>query len=230
MTPFKGTNRITSPFGPRRSPISGRQEQHKGEDIVTSGTWPGDAWLVRECTGGTVLRVTKDQWRGNYVDVETWPGVFERYQHMHEIYVRPGRAVPQGFILGMAGKTGDSTGVHLHFEVQKSGGAVNPSAWSGVPNAVGSYAGDDKMDGAADVPVPGAGEPGAVKPERPTAPEPAKPQPEWPEVPSGPVGPAGPGRPVLYEYSGIVASPGDAAAIEGLLAGLGIPFDKKEAG
>ncbi len=202
MTPFRGTNRVTSAYGPRRSPISGRQEQHKGEDIVAAGAWPGEAWLVRECSGGTVLRVTSDQWRGNYVDVQTAPGVFERYQHMHEIYVRPGQGVPQGCILGMAGKTGDSTGPHLHFEVQKNGVAVNPAAWSDLPNAVGICPGNDKLDGEARGEAPG---------------------------PPVPAVPHLPGRPVLYEHNGIVASPGDAAATETLLAEKAIPFVKKEA-
>ena len=154
MTPFKGTNRVTSPFGYRTSPIYGTAELHKGEDITTTGTWPGPDWQVRECTGGTVLRVTSDKWRGNYVDVQTSPGVFERYQHMHEIYVKPGQNLPQGTLLGMAGKTGDSTGVHLHFEVQKNGVAINPEQWSDVPNRKGSYAGNDTLDGVEPAPEP----------------------------------------------------------------------------
>ncbi len=148
MTPFKGSNRVTSPFGPRQSPITGLAENHKGQDITAAGAWPGEAWLVRECTGGTVLRVTRDRWRGNYVDVQTAPGVLERYQHLHEIYVEEGQAAPQGAVLAMAGSSGDSTGVHLHFEVQKNGSALNPEAWSEVPNQKGSHPGNDNLDAA----------------------------------------------------------------------------------
>lgn len=155
MTPFKGINRVTSPFGYRKSPITGRTELHEGEDIVTdAAAWPHDAWKVRECTGGTVLRVTSDKWRGNYVDVQTSPGIFERYQHMHEIYVKPGQSVPQGTVLGMAGKTGDSTGVHLHMGVYKNGAAINPEQWSDVPNRVGRYPGNDTKDGVDPAPAP----------------------------------------------------------------------------
>lgn len=146
MTPFKGDNVVTSTYGPRKSPINGKREQHKGQDIVTAGQWPGPAWLVRECTGGRVLRVSSDRWRGLYVDVETRAGTFERYQHLHEVLVHPGQAVPQGTVLGMAGKSGDSTGVHLHFEVQKNGAAILPSAWSGVPNTCKCHPGNSQLD------------------------------------------------------------------------------------
>lgn len=156
MTPFKGINRVTSVMGPRTSPITGAAETHAGQDIVTSGTYPGSAWEVRECTGGTVAQVTSDKWRGNYVDVRTSANTIERYQHMQSIYVKAGQAVPQGTVLGMAGKTGDSTGVHLHFEVQVNGKAVNPAQWSDVPNKVGSYAGNDNIDGQTSTPAPSA--------------------------------------------------------------------------
>lgn len=148
MTPFEGECRVTSPFGARKSPITGVAEQHKGIDIVTTGNWPGAAWKVRECTGGTVLRIASDRWRGNYVDVQTDIGVFQRYQHLHEVYVVVGQAVKQGDAIGMAGKTGDSTGVHLHFEVQKNGVPAEPSAWCDVPNREGSHPGNSRMDAA----------------------------------------------------------------------------------
>ena len=148
MTPFAGGNRVTSPFGPRKSPISGVAETHRGQDIVpTNGNWQ-----VRECTGGTVLRVAADQWRGKYVDVQTAPGVFQRYQHMDVISVGVGQAVPQGAVLGLAGSTGDVTGRHLHFGVYKNGTAeacaVNPAAFSGVPNTAATHPGNSALDKA----------------------------------------------------------------------------------
>lgn len=158
MTPFKGTNRVTSVMGPRTSPITGKVEVHAGEDIVTTGTYPGSAWEVRECTGGVVDKITSDKWRGNYVDVRTSSTTIERYQHMESIYVKAGQTVPQGTVLGMAGKTGDSTGIHLHFEVQVNGKAVNPEKWSDIPNRVGTYAGNDNIDGKTTTPpAPNAG-------------------------------------------------------------------------
>ncbi len=161
MTPFASRNKITSPFGARTSPITGGQEQHRGQDI----TAPDGNWQVRECTGGTVIRVGYDNSRGNYVDVRTSPRHFERCQHMESIAVRAGQAVPQGTVLGMAGSTGASTGRHLHFGVYAAGPetdgytalaqintlerfAVEPSAWSDVPNQTGTHPGNNNLDAA----------------------------------------------------------------------------------
>ena len=155
MTPFAGKNRVTSPYGWRT--IFGKRELHRGVDSVPTA-YPGEdlpesAWQVRECTGGTVLRVTSDQWRGNYVDVQTAPNTFERYQHLKTVCVQVGQSVPQGTVVGVAGSTGISTARHLHFGVYKNGSAeanaVVPSAWMGIPNAIGTYEGNDDVDGAA---------------------------------------------------------------------------------
>lgn len=177
MTPFAGGNRVTSPFGPRKSPISGAAETHRGQDIVpTDGNWQ-----VRECTGGTVLRVTADQWRGKYVDVQTAPGVFQRYQHMDVISVGVGQTVPQGTVLGLAGSTGDVTGRHLHFGVYKNGTAeacaVNPAAFSGVPNTTATHPGNSALDKAP------------AQPEAPAQPQ-APSQPQAPAQPNNPGGTA----------------------------------------
>ncbi len=146
MTPFSGENRVTSPYGMRTHPISGKRQMHNGVDIVTSGAYPGKGWEVREVTGGTVKAVTSDQWRGKYVDVQTAPKEIERYQHLASTTVKVGQILKQGDVIGMAGTTGDSTGVHLHFEVQKNGSPVEPSVWSGVTNG-GTTPGNNNLDG-----------------------------------------------------------------------------------
>lgn len=184
MTPFKGPNRVTSVYGPRTSPLTGKPEQHRGQDI----TAPDGDWRVREVTGGTVLRVAYDQWRGKYVDVQTKPGTFQRYQHMDAIYVAVGDAVPQGATLGVAGATGDTTGRHLHFGVYRGGTAeacaVDPHQWSGLPNTAATHPGNNDLDDAK--------------------------------------------KSQLYEYNNIIASPGDAAALEALLAERRLAYSKRE--
>lgn len=147
MTPFKGNNRVTSPYGQRIHPITGKGDMHRGQDIVTDS---GD-WTVREVTGGKVLRISFDNSRGNYVDVQTEPNTFERYQHLATVAVKVGQTLKQGDTIGRAGTTGASTGVHLHFGVYRNGtaesNAINPVPWSSIPNAVGNYPGDNKLDG-----------------------------------------------------------------------------------
>lgn len=157
MTPFTGTNRITSPFGYREYWNKGRlvKEIHRGMDVVCTAfagqAVAADAWTVREVTGGRVLRVAYDAQRGHYVDVQTQPDTFERYQHLARVDVHVGQSVAQGEALGLAGSTGNSTGAHLHFGVYRGGSkeanAVQPSAWLGLPNRAGTFAGNSLRDG-----------------------------------------------------------------------------------
>ena len=156
MTPFKGTNRITSPFGWRTYKNAAGQtvrEHHNGIDLVPTD-YPGQAldasaWRYREVTGGEVVEASTG-WnggRGTLVKVQTAPGVIQIYQHNAENLVHVGQRVPQGTILARAGGTGNVTGDHLHFEVQVNGTPVDPSPWLGLPNAAGTYSGNDTLDG-----------------------------------------------------------------------------------
>ena len=159
MTPFKGTNRITSPFGWRTYKNSAGvtiREHHNGIDLVPTD-YPGqvldaDAWCYREVTGGRVIEVSTgwNAGRGTLIKVQTAPGVIEIYQHCAAVYVTVGQQVPQGTVLGRAGATGNVTGAHLHFEVQVNGSPVEPSAWLGLPNAGGTYGGNDTLDKPAE--------------------------------------------------------------------------------
>lgn len=164
MTPFKGTNRITSPFGWRTYKNAAGQtvrEHHNGIDVVPT-RYPGedvagDAWDFREVTGGKVVAVSTgwNAGRGTLIKVQTAPGVIEFYQHCAAVYVKVGQQVPQGTVLARAGSTGNVTGAHLHFEVQVNGTPVDPSPWLGLPNAAGTYPGNDTLDApaAAEPPV-----------------------------------------------------------------------------
>jgi murein DD-endopeptidase MepM/ murein hydrolase activator NlpD len=63
---------------------------------------------------------------GNLVVVDHGNGLSTAYGHMSSIAVSSGQSVAQGTVLGGMGTTGNSTGVHLHFEVRVNGSAVNP--------------------------------------------------------------------------------------------------------
>ena len=161
MTPFDATNRITSPYGWRTYTTNAGAticEFHYGIDVVPT-RYPGetvadDAWDFREVTGGKVVAVSTgwNAGRGTLIKVQTAPGVIEFYQHCAAVYVKAGQQVPQGTVLGRAGATGNVTGAHLHFEVQVNGSPVEPSAWLGLPNAGGTYPGDDMLDKPDDEP------------------------------------------------------------------------------
>jgi murein DD-endopeptidase MepM/ murein hydrolase activator NlpD len=63
---------------------------------------------------------------GYYVIVDHGNGLKTLYGHLRSSSVSVGQTVSQGQVLGPSGTTGYSTGVHLHFEVQKNGVRVNP--------------------------------------------------------------------------------------------------------
>ena len=112
--PFKGV--VTSWFGHR----DGRQ--HKGIDIdlVT-----GDS--VRSCFTGRVRVAKRHGAYGNLVVVRHYNGLETYYAHLSKLMVKPGDVVDPGFVIGLGGTTGRSTGSHLHFEVRYKGIAVNPA-------------------------------------------------------------------------------------------------------
>ena len=104
--------KISSVFGWRVHPISGKSRMHAGTDIAAPtgtpvlATYPG--------------QVTTANWQGGYglmVTLAHEEATQEsRYAHLSEIYVRPGQWVEQGTVIGRVGSTGFSTGPHLHFE------------------------------------------------------------------------------------------------------------------
>jgi murein DD-endopeptidase MepM/ murein hydrolase activator NlpD len=121
--PVPSVQRITSYFGYRSDPFSGRKKMHKGIDI---GAPAGTAIIAAE--QGVVVVASWNSGYGNTViidhgkDVQTW------YAHIRNggIKVRKGQQVNRGDKIAEVGTTGQSTGNHLHFEVRLNGTAVNP--------------------------------------------------------------------------------------------------------
>ncbi len=121
--PVPSVQRITSYFGYRSDPFSGRKKMHKGIDI---GAPAGTAIIAAE--QGVVVVASWNSGYGNTViidhgkDVQTW------YAHIRNggIKVRRGQQVNRGDKIAEVGTTGQSTGNHLHFEVRLNGTAVNP--------------------------------------------------------------------------------------------------------
>ncbi len=120
IAPVKGI--LTSGFGWRRDPISGRREVHSAIDIAASPgkpvLAPADGIVTRAGAVGGGL--------GNGVFVSHGFGVTTRYGHLSRVAVGPGQHVRRGDVLGYVGNTGRSTGYHLHYEVLVDGQAVNP--------------------------------------------------------------------------------------------------------
>lgn len=119
------TNRITDPFGTRRSYDGGRSySYHEGLDYgVPEGT------PVYAPAPGVVGLAERLFVRGNAVTLDHGLGVCSGYWHLSRIAVKPGQVVQAGDLLGYSGNTGLSNGPHLHFEIRVRGVPTNPAPW-----------------------------------------------------------------------------------------------------
>jgi murein DD-endopeptidase MepM/ murein hydrolase activator NlpD len=112
---------ITSPFGMRVHPITGRYKLHTGVDIgAPYGT------SVRAADKGVVISTGWMKAYGQTVVIDHGSGVHTWYCHLSAITVSEGSVVSRGQVIGRVGSTGMSTGPHLHFSVLKNGDFVNP--------------------------------------------------------------------------------------------------------
>lgn len=113
--------RLSSNFGYRTHPISGRRIFHNGIDIAAAtGT------AVNAYADGRVTHVARDNTLGKYITIDHGGGLQTRYLHLSATRVSVGDNVSAGQRIGSVGNTGYSTGPHLHFEVLKNGSFVNP--------------------------------------------------------------------------------------------------------
>lgn len=128
MWPTPDLHTITSPFGWRIHPVTGKRSFHSGVDISGANAMGKPIVSVAD---GTVIQVnlTPDNAAGNNVRIKhtdregrEWQS---RYCHMSRISVSVGQQVLQGDVIGAVGSTGRSTGAHLHFELKFEGQLVN---------------------------------------------------------------------------------------------------------
>lgn len=128
--PVPSSTRITSPFGLRIHPITGRQEGHSGIDIGARvpGT-TGDDIVAAE--DGIVIVAEYLRGYGNTVVIDHGGNIRTLYAHIRNggIKVEVGDSVNKGQKIAEIGSTGNSTGPHLHFEVHKNGKQVDPMSY-----------------------------------------------------------------------------------------------------
>ncbi len=129
VAPVKGI--LTSTFGTRRDPYTGRRSFHPAIDIAAP---PGRE--VRAPADGIVTRAGRIGGLGNAVYISHGFGITTRFGHMSRLAVEPGQRVKQGDVIGYVGSTGRSTGYHLHYEVHVDGQAINPLGYilDGAPS------------------------------------------------------------------------------------------------
>lgn len=121
INPCPGSH-VSSEFGEYRSPSD---PAHKGLDLGTSG-----AYLpTYAAASGTVVIAGYSNSAGNWVVIDHGNGFVTKYMHHSSLSVSAGQRVSQGDQIGVTGNTGASQGVHLHFQVEVNGRAVNPRGY-----------------------------------------------------------------------------------------------------
>ena len=112
---------VSSRFGLRVHPITGKTKSHTGIDIASNqGT------AVYASDGGTVTLAGWNGGYGNCIMIDHGNGYVTLYGHLSSISVSVGQTVSQGATIGAVGSTGNSAGPHLHFEVLKNGTRIDP--------------------------------------------------------------------------------------------------------
>jgi murein DD-endopeptidase MepM/ murein hydrolase activator NlpD len=125
--PLKGTHKITSPFGPRVHPISGKHSNHNGVDLISLGDQ-----TIYAPEGGRITAARKSTAPGGgygyYIKMVGDSGHEHILAHMKSksFKVKEGDLVDQGDALGRIGATGNVTGPHCHWEVRVQGKFTDP--------------------------------------------------------------------------------------------------------
>ena len=122
IRPAKGW--LTSTFGHRTSPFTGRREFHKGLDIANQVGTP-----VQVTADGIIKTVGSRRYLGNYLIVDHGHGMVTHYGHLEKALVKRGDKVKRGDVIAEMGNSGRSTGPHLHYAVYLNGVPVNPTTY-----------------------------------------------------------------------------------------------------
>lgn len=122
ITPVDGEHWISSGFGWRRSPFTGKREFHNGIDIAGQKGTP-----IVAPADGKVVRVVRDRNLGRSITLDHGNGIQTIFGHLDKVLVEPGQRVKRGDPIATMGSTGRrSTGPHLHYSVKVDGKYVNP--------------------------------------------------------------------------------------------------------
>ena len=132
----EGKPYMTSDFGWRTNPVTGKKQYHSGIDITR---WHGFSDIATICAiqSGVVTEIVRDvegfseeQVSGNFITLEHADGYKSRYCHLAykriPDWLKIGVQVMKGDILGVMGETGRTTGPHLHFQVKHNDTNIDP--------------------------------------------------------------------------------------------------------
>ncbi len=120
--PTKGW--MTSGFGMRKSPFTGRLKRHEGLDIAARTGTP-----VYATADGIVSRAETAPGYGKLVVIDHGYGFKTFYGHNSKLHVKVGQRIKRGDKIASVGSTGSSTGPHVHYEVRRNNVPINPKKY-----------------------------------------------------------------------------------------------------
>ncbi len=115
---------MSSLYGYRSDPLSGKKEFHQGVDFAGKPDTP-----ITAVAAGIVIWSGMRYGYGNLVEVSHGNGYTTRYAHNRKNLVSVGEKVEKGEIIALMGASGRSTGTHVHFEVLRHGKHLNPNKY-----------------------------------------------------------------------------------------------------
>ena len=135
IVPDPSRYRMSSPFGYRTDPFTGASRMHTGLDFAMKIGNPVYA------TGDGVVESVKFEFfgYGNSITIKHGFGYETIYAHLNSVKVIEGMKVKRGDCIGESGKSGRSSGPHLHYEVVYKGRKVNPANYLDMSMSVQEY-------------------------------------------------------------------------------------------
>jgi murein DD-endopeptidase MepM/ murein hydrolase activator NlpD len=119
--------RVTSTYGPRINPVTGRPGMHGGLDLAApEGT---NVYAVKS---GSVIDLGEDPILGKYIIISHDNNWVSFYGHLSMINTTLRVNLQSGSVIGKVGSTGQSTGPHLHFELRQNGQSRDPARLLGL--------------------------------------------------------------------------------------------------
>ena len=135
IVPDPSRYKMSSPFGYRTDPFTGASRMHTGLDFAMKIGNPVYA------TGDGVVESVKFEFfgYGNSITIKHGFGYETIYAHLNSVKVIEGMKVKRGDCIGESGKSGRSSGPHLHYEVVYKGRKVNPANYLDMSMSVQEY-------------------------------------------------------------------------------------------
>jgi murein DD-endopeptidase MepM/ murein hydrolase activator NlpD len=112
---------LSSTWGMRRDPFTGKDDFHPGLDISANHGTP-----IKATADGMIESAGYHGNYGNAIVISHGFGIGTRFGHMSQFAVRPGEKVKRGQVIGYVGATGRATSSHLHYEILINGQPINP--------------------------------------------------------------------------------------------------------